>query len=101
MSDLTIDNAASIKGPTFNGDESKWTEYKIKMMAFLGTKRCNETLKKEFEVTLPDREDESLGSDTNGWVKAITKIKNALAMTYVTNSFTGDEMMNYILTAQD
>ena len=78
MSDLTIDNAASIKGPTFNGDESKWTEYKIKMMAFLGTKRCNKALKKEFEVTLPDHEDESLGSDANGRAKDTAKMKNAL-----------------------
>ena len=52
-------------------------------------------------MTLPDREDESLGSNANRWAKDTAKMKNALAMTYITNSFTGYEMMNYILTAQD
>ena len=71
----------------------------VKFKAFLGTKGCAEAIKTNFKSKLPTMEDEELDASTKlRKAKKLAKMKNAMAMAYVTQCLSGMAMLNEIFT---
>ena len=68
---------------------------------FIVTKGCAEVIQTNFKSKLPAMEDEELDASTKlGKAKELVKMKNAMAMVYVTQCLSSITMMNAIFNIQ-
>ena len=73
----------------------------MKFQAFLATKVCVEGIQTDFKSKLLTMEDEELNTSTElGTAKKLAKMKNVMAMAYMTQCLSSTTMLNAIINIQ-
>ena len=99
MSDDSI--TINLQAPVFSGKEGEWLESIVKFHAFLATKGCAEVIQTNFKSKLPATEDEKLDARPElEKLKILAKMKNAMAMAFATQCFSGMAVLNVIFNVQ-
>ena len=88
----------SVKVPVFQ--PGKFTVFQSKFKAVAAIKGFAEALEPGFESRLPEKENDTLSDSDEDKEKAKNKIKNALAVHFLTVSFENKEQLGYIEDAR-
>ena len=73
----------------------------MKLKAFLEMKGCTEVIQTNFKSKLPATEDEELDASTElGKAKKLAKMKNTMAMVYMTQCLSVMAILNMIFNIQ-
>ena len=88
----------SVKVPVFQ--QGKFTVFQSEFKAVASIKGFTEALELRFESQLPDKENDTLSDSNEDKEKAENKIKNALAVYFLTLIFKNEEQLGYIEDAR-
>ena len=91
----------NLQAPVFHGQEEEWPEFIGKFQAFLVINGYAEVIQTNFKSKLPTTDDEELDASTKlGKAKKLGKLKNMMALVYVTQCLSGMSMSNAIFKIQ-
>ena len=95
MSDNTM--TINLQAPVFHCKEEEWPKFIVKFQAFLAMKGCAEVDQTNFKSKLPAMEGEELDARTKlGKAKKLAKMKNVMAMAYITQHLSRMARLNAI-----